>query len=124
MEWWVYLLIALGVAAVIVIVLLIVLAAGKKKGKADGEEAPVEDEDDGQSAENKQKKSPASKVYHIAKRKSDGKWQVKAAGAEKALKLFDTQAEAIEYAKQVAGNQEAKIMIHKEDGSFRRLSYK
>ena len=50
--------------------------------------------------------------------------QVKAQGADKALKLFLTQAEAIEFAKKTAGNQDAKIMIHKEDGSFRRLTYK
>ena len=31
--------------------------------------------------------------YHVAKR-ADGKWQVKFAGGEKAIKLFDTQAEA------------------------------
>lgn len=66
----------------------------------------------------------ASKIYHISKRKEDNKWQVKAAGADKALKLFLTQAEAIEFAKKTAGNQEAKIMIHKEDGTFRRLTYK
>ena len=66
----------------------------------------------------------ASKTYHISKRKDDNKWQVKAAGADKALKLFLTQAEAIDYAKKVAGNQEAKIVIHKEDGTFRKLTYK
>lgn len=65
----------------------------------------------------------APKVYHIAQRKEDLKWQVKAAGGNKALKLFNTQAEAIDYAKQVAGNQEARIVIHKVDGSFRKLTY-
>lgn len=63
------------------------------------------------------------KVYHITLRKSDGMWQVKAAGAEKAIKLFKTQAEAIEYCKPLAENQEANIMIHKKDGSFRKLTY-
>lgn len=63
------------------------------------------------------------KVYHITKRSSDGKWQVKFSKGKKAIKLFDTQAEAIEYAKQLAVNQEAGIMIHKEDGSFRKLRY-
>jgi hypothetical protein len=37
--------------------------------------------------------------------------------------LFDTQAEAIDYAKKLADNQDARIVIHKEDGSFRRLTY-
>ncbi len=87
------------------------------------EEEAVAAEDKAAEPE-KAKKFSYNKVYHISTRKSDGKWQVKAAGGAKALKLFDTQAQAIEFAKQVAGNQEAKIMIHKEDGSFRRLSYK
>ena len=63
------------------------------------------------------------KVYHISKRKEDKKWQVKAEGADKALRLFFTQADAIEYAKKVAGNQEGRIVIHKEGGGFRKLNY-
>ena len=54
-----------------------------------------------------------AKNYHISKR-DDGKWQVKLAGGEKAIKLFDTQAEAIDYAKSVAENQEGNITIHKD----------
>ena len=42
---------------------------------------------------------------------------------KKAIKLFDTQLQAIEYAKALAINQEASIMIHKEDGTFRKLRY-
>ena len=53
----------------------------------------------------------------------DNLWQVKSEGAEKALKLFKTQQEAIDYAKKVAGNQEGYIVIHKKDGSFRKLTY-
>ncbi len=63
----------------------------------------------------------SGKVYHITKRKEDGKWQIKAEGAEKAIKLFKTQKEAIEYCKTLAGNQDASIMVHKEDGSFRKV---
>lgn len=62
-------------------------------------------------------------IYHISKRTKDRRWQVKAEGAAKALKLFFTQEEAIDYAKSVAGNQEGRIVIHKEDGSFRKLTY-
>ena len=64
-----------------------------------------------------------TKVYHITKRKSDGKWQVKFNNGKKAIKLFDTQNQAIDYAKALAQNQEAGIMIHKEDGTFRKLRY-
>lgn len=64
-----------------------------------------------------------NKTYHIAKRKAENKWQVKIAGGAKAIKLFNTQYEAIDFAKKLAENQEAKIVIHKEDGTFRRLTY-
>lgn len=63
------------------------------------------------------------RVYHISYRKLLRKWQVKAEGDSKAVKLFWTQAEAIDYAKSVAGNREGRIVIHKEDGSFRKLTY-
>ena len=66
---------------------------------------------------------PMPKVYHITKRMSDGKWQIKFNRGKKAIKLFDTQLQAIEYAKALAQNQEASIMIHKEDGTFRKLRY-
>ena len=65
----------------------------------------------------------APKVYHVSKRASDKKWQVKAEGADKALRLFFTQADAIEYAKKVAGNQSGRIVVHKEGGGFRKLNY-
>ena len=67
--------------------------------------------------------SSEAKVYHISKRKEDGKWQVKAEGADRALRLFFTQADAIAYAKKVAGNQEGRIVVHKESGGFRKLNY-
>lgn len=68
------------------------------------------------------KKEPPKK-YHITQRASDNMWQVKAEGAEKALKLFKTQKEAIDYATKVADNQDGNILIHKKDGSFRKLTY-
>ncbi|MFA6738838.1 MAG: DUF2188 domain-containing protein [Bacilli bacterium] len=60
--------------------------------------------------------------YHISLRE-DGKWQVKRGAAEKALKLFETQKEAIDYAKSVADNQETSIVIHKKDGKIRKQKY-
>lgn len=60
--------------------------------------------------------------YHVAKR-PDGKWQVKFAGGEKAIKLFGTQAEAIAYAKKLAANQDGSISIHKKDGKLRKQKY-
>ena len=66
---------------------------------------------------------PTVKTYHVSKRKDDNMWQIKAAGGAKAIKLFKTQKEAIDYCKNLADNQDANIMIHKEDGSFRKLTY-
>lgn len=107
-------------------------ASGEEEEEA--EEEPAEEESAGQPAEEPVgEQSPAqaetaktkavNKTYHIAKRKADGKWQVKIAGGAKAIKLFNTQLEAIDFAKKLAENQEAKIVIHKEDGTFRRLTY-
>ena len=60
--------------------------------------------------------------YHVSLNK-DGKWQVKGEKAEKALKLFDTQKEAIAYAEEIADNQEGNIVIHKKDGKIRKQDY-
>lgn len=114
--------------------------AEKPEEKAEEESAPEEagqDEEiepesaeqeaavaDGANKDDEQQvKKTVSKTYHIGKRKSDGKWQVKMAGGAKAIKLFATQLEAINYAKKLAESQEAKIVIHKEDGTFRRMTY-
>lgn len=104
-------------------------AATEKKTETPAKPAPAAKPAEKQQPEVKLAEKPAKpesnrpKVYHISLRKSDGMWQVKAAGAEKAIKLFKTQAEAIEYCKPLAVNQEANIMIHKKDGSFRKLTY-
>lgn len=110
------------VAALILILIIVLVIRGIKNSQDEGEE--YVEEGAKPSAASATSNTEKKKVYHISKRKKDGKWQVKAAGAVKALKLFDTQAEAIDYAKEVAGNQEAKIVIHKADGSFRTQSYK
>lgn len=62
------------------------------------------------------------KTYHVALRE-DGKWQVKAAKAEKALKIFATQKEAIDYAKKVAASTGGNVLIHKVSGGFRKNKY-
>lgn len=69
------------------------------------------------------KKAPAKKNYHISKRAEDGKWQVKFANGQKAIKLFDTQAEAIAYAKSLAESQDGLVTIHKVDGKIRKQDY-
>lgn len=58
----------------------------------------------------------ATRVYHVVKRPEDNKWAVKFAGGEKVIKLFDTQAEAIAYSKQMAENQGGKMLVHNSKG--------
>ena len=76
----------------------------KKEEKPAKEEAP-------------EKKEVKYRVYHVVKRKEDGKWEVKYAGGQKAIKLFDTQKEAIEYSKKMAENQGGSVLIHNSKGA-------
>lgn len=63
------------------------------------------------------KKEPVNyRNYHVVKRE-DGKWEVKYAGGQKAIKLFDTQKEAVEYTKQMAENQGGKMLVHNSKGA-------
>ena len=73
--------------------------------------------------ETKQRTAPTKKVYHVSLRKDDGKWQVKYGGGKKAIKLFDTQAEAIKFAEERAESQEGSMSIHKKDGKIRKQDY-
>lgn len=101
------------------------------------EEVEEEDKAEPQTQTSAEQKKSTVKTYHISARKADNAragqksvkkdqmWQVKLAGGQKAIKLFATQAEAIEFAKGLCENNEsARIVIHKEDGTFRRLTYK
>lgn len=56
------------------------------------------------------------KVYHISKRATDNKWQIKFANGEKAIKLFDTKQQAVDYCKTLADNQDAGMIIHPSKG--------
>ena len=58
----------------------------------------------------------ATRVYHVSKRKEDGKWAVKFTGGEKAIKLFDTQKEALDYTKKMAANQDGVMLVHASKG--------
>lgn len=49
----------------------------------------------------------------------DGGWQIKGAGNEKATKRTNTQAEAIQKAREIAKNQESELVIHRPNGQIR-----
>lgn len=63
------------------------------------------------------KKEEAKKVYHVSKRASDGKWVIKFAGGEKAIKIFDTKQEAVTYVNfLVKSNKQAVVLTHASKG--------
>ena len=72
-------------------------------------------------AEPKPKEDPAKKngAYFVSTH-PDGGWQVKKAGAQKALKKFKTKAEAEEYAKTVANNQGTNVVSKKKNGQIQK----
>ena len=59
--------------------------------------------------------SESKRVYHVVKRE-DGKWEVKYAGGEKAIKLFDRQDEAIVYSRKMSKNQKGAMLVHNSRG--------
>ena len=61
------------------------------------------------------------RIYHISKRE-DKMWQVKFANGKKAIKLFNTQAEAIIFAKQLAKSQDGSIRVHSLKGKIRKAN--
>ena len=55
-------------------------------------------------------------VYHLKKREEDGLWEVLRRGGSKAIKLFDTKAEAEAYCKKMAENQGGTLLVHASKG--------
>ena len=54
----------------------------------------------------------------------EGGWAVRGEGNERATSVHDTQAEAIEAAREIARNQRSDLVIHRTDGRIRgRDSY-
>lgn len=102
-------------------------SSDKKEKAAPAKKSPVkkaapkaeEKNDEATSTEDKPKRN--YKAYHISKHPTLDKWQVKGTGSDKALKLFDTQEQAIQYAKQVAKNQGVSIRVHSKKGRIRSI---
>ena len=61
-------------------------------------------------------------VYHVTKHHLGG-WQIKKAGGERAIKRFETQLKAIEYAKALEKEKGIAYVIHKADGKTRKKKY-
>ena len=65
----------------------------------------------------------AKTVYHVSKRENDGReWKVFIQGSTKVIKLFPTQLEALEYAKNLCKNKNdgSYVMLHGLDGKIRK----
>lgn len=112
----------------------------KKKKKTVEEEESKKEKSPEPSKKEEQKKDVATKIektenanssedkkrtetYHVSKRQKDGKWQVKFGGSDKPIKLFDTQAEALSYAKELSQKYDKSLTIHKKDGKIRKQKY-
>ena len=66
----------------------------------------------------------AKNTRHVVPSSSGG-WSVRKAGASKASKNFDTQAEAVDYGKQHAKKDKADVFVHGKSGKIRdHTSYK
>ena len=50
----------------------------------------------------------------------EGGWQIMGAGNERATKRTDTQAEAINIAREIAANQQSELVIHGTNGRIRQ----
>ena len=70
--------------------------------------------------ESEEEENQGPRVYHISKRSEDNMWQVKFAKGKRAVKLFKTQAEAMEYAKQLTDSNGGSIRVHSLKGKIRK----
>ena len=104
---------------------VIILKTESDKARAEGIDIRIDtgDEEAEEAAERKAESKSTYKttprVYHISKQAS-GKWQVKLATGERAIKLFDTQQQAIIYAKSLVRTQGGSIRIHAVSGKMRK----
>ena len=71
-----------------------------------------------------QKTTTGKTAYHVSKRDNDGReWKVFIQGSDKVIKLFDTQKEALDYAKSLAKNKDdgSYVILHGLDGKIRKF---
>lgn len=58
------------------------------------------------------------KPIHVTQR-SDGDWQLKPEGNQRAIKITDTQKEAINVGRDLAREKQTELVIHGKDGKIR-----
>ena len=82
----------------------------------ESEESPSDVEEDPA----KETASTPRKASYVVCTHPDGGWQVKKTGSTKAIRRFDTKAEADAYAKKVASNNGATVIRKKKDGKIQK----
>jgi hypothetical protein len=60
-----------------------------------------------------------AKTRHVVPN-SDGGWDSKKGGAERASKHFDTKKEAEKYSRNLSIKEQSELVIHKKDGKIQR----
>lgn len=84
-----------------------------------------------EKVEKKEAAKPAPEVkdiYHILlnndkKSPNYKRWRVRKQGSRMTIQHFDTQAEAIKFAEDLAKKADGSIVIHKVDGKIRKQNY-
>lgn len=92
----------------------------EKPVKEEVAEQPTEEEKPVEEKKSASKSSAPKRIYHISERKELNKWQIKFAGGTKALKMFNTQAEAIAYAKELIAKNGGSYRVHSRAGKMRK----
>ncbi len=86
-------------------------ASEKEKKAFKKEDPPKKDDKHDTKSKNPDLLDNDVKVYH-----EDGKWQVKTVKAKHAADSFDTKAEAVKRAKEIADNKDSHVIKYKENG--------
>lgn len=76
-----------------------------------------------QAPKTAQQTSSTKTLYHVSKRDNDGReWKVFIQGSNKVIKLFPTQQQALDYAKQLCDNKNdgSMVYLHGLDGKIRK----
>ncbi|WP_232735799.1 DUF2188 domain-containing protein [Alteribacter populi] len=62
---------------------------------------------------------PKSNVtYQVAPVDGDNQWEVRKEGADRATNVFNKKQEALDRANELIDSQNAKVMIHRQDGTM------
>ena len=93
-------------------------------GKAPEESTPEKPAEKTEEKTNEQSTQQQSLNYHVTLDKDEDSdhykmWRVRKERSNKTMQFFKTQAEAVDYAKNLADESGASVVIHKADGTIR-----